>query len=68
MEGFGVYVRYMDLEQAEQCCKNSATGLMRGLISIYYSQERLASCSAYSGIDPTIRTAIFSRFEIIIHD
>ena len=38
--GFGVYIKYIDLEQAEQTSKSSATGLMRALISVFYSRER----------------------------
>ena len=60
VQGFGVYIRYVDLEQAEQQSKNSATGLMRSLMSVYYGRERLAACSANSGINITIRTAVFS--------
>ena len=60
--GFGVFVKYVDLELAEQLSKNTPTGLMRSLISIWYSRERLAGCSATSGINQTIRTAVFSKY------
>ena len=52
---------FVDLEQAEQSSKNTATGLMRALIQVWYSKERLAACSAISGINLTIRTAVFSK-------
>ena len=51
----------MDLERAEKSSKNTATGLMRSLISIWYSGERLAGYSATAGINSTIRTAVFSK-------
>ena len=54
-------MKYVDLERAEKSSKNTATGLMRSLISIWYSGERLAGCSATSGINSTIRTAVFSK-------
>ena len=61
VKGFGVYVSFVDLEQAEQSSKNTATGLMRAIISLWYSGKRLAACSANSGIRNTIRTAVFSK-------
>ena len=61
VEGFGVYIKYVALEQAEQTCKNSATGLMRTLIGVWYNRQRLAACSVTSGINSTIRTAVFSK-------
>jgi len=51
VDSFGVYIKYVDLEMAEQQSKNSATGLMRALISHWYSRKRLASCSLKSGIN-----------------
>ena len=66
MKGFGIYIHFVDLEQSEQSCKNSATGLMRNLISLWYSNFRLAACSATSGINSSIRTAIFSELIIMI--
>ena len=65
MPGFGVYVCFVDLELAEQLSKNSATGLMRGLISRWYTRERLAGCSATFVINQTIRTAVFSKTELV---
>ncbi len=62
VDSFGVYVKYIDLEQAEQGSKNSATGLMRALIALWYTRERLAGCSATSGINTSIRTAVFSMY------
>ena len=56
-----MYVKFVDLEHAEQCSKTSATGLMRALLLIWYLPERLAACSATHGINPTIRTVIFSK-------
>jgi hypothetical protein len=64
VEGFGVYIKFVQLEQAEQCSKNSPTGLMRALIATWYSRERLAGCSATSGINNVIRTAVFKYCEI----
>ena len=61
VEGFGVYIKYVDVEQCEQTSKNSPTGLMKALMSIWYSREQLAPCSAKSGINDTIRTAVFSK-------
>ena len=46
VKGFGVYIKYVDLEQCEQTSKNSPTGLMRALMSIWYSREQLAAYSA----------------------
>ena len=60
VDGFGVYIRFVELEQAEQCGKNSATGLMKKLI-FQYRRERLAACSATSGLNKTIMTAVFSK-------
>ena len=64
MKDFGVYVKYVELEHFEQSSKNSPTGLMRNLISIWYSNARLAACSATSGINPNIRTSVFSKLNI----
>ena len=61
VKGFRVYISFVELEQAEQSSKNSATGLMRALVQVWYSKERLAACSATSGINSTIRTAVFSK-------
>ena len=33
-------------------------------MSIWYGRERLAACSAKSGINDTIRTAVFSKLSI----
>jgi len=63
VEGFGVYIRYVDLEMAEQQCKTSPTGLMRALIGVWYNRERLAACSMKSGINDTIKTALFSEYK-----
>jgi len=59
-----VYIKYIELEQCEQCSKNSPTGLMRALIGIWYSRERLAACSANQGINETIKIAIFSKLTV----
>ena len=56
-----MYAKFVDLEQAEQGSKNTATGLMRALMGLWYSRHRLAACSANSGINTTIRTSIFSK-------
>ena len=66
MKDFGVYVKYVDLELFEQSSKSSATGLMRNLIGIWYTNARLAACSATSGINPNIRTAVFSKLHMTI--
>ena len=34
VEGFGVYIKFVDLEQCEHSSKSTATGMMRALISI----------------------------------
>ena len=39
VKDFGVYIKFVDLEQCEQSSKQSGTGLMRSLISIFYSNE-----------------------------
>ena len=62
IKGFGIYIKYVNLEQTEQTSKNTATGLMRALMSVWYSHERLARCSATSGINNTIKTCIFSKY------
>ncbi len=32
VDGYGVYAKFVKLEQAEQCSKNTATGLMRAIM------------------------------------
>ena len=49
VKDFGVYVKFVDLEQCGTI-KQSGTGLMRSLISIFHSNERLVACSATIGI------------------
>lgn len=66
VKDFGVYVKYVDLELFEQSSKSSATGLMRNLIGIWYTNARLAACSATSGINPNIRTAVFSKLSMFV--
>ena len=66
IKGFGIYIKYVDLEQAEQTSKNTATGLMQALMSVWYSRQRLAGCSATSCINNTIKTCIFSKYIIVI--
>ena len=66
MKGFGVYLKFVDLEMFEQSSKSSTTGLMRSLMGIWYSNARLAACSATSGINPNIRTAVFSKLSIFV--
>ena len=61
VDGFGMYIKYIDLELCEQSSKHSATGLMRALSAVWYSWEHLAACSATSGINKTIKTATFSK-------
>ena len=39
VKDFGVYIKFVDLEQCEQSSKQGGTGLMRHLISIFYSNE-----------------------------
>lgn len=41
VKGFGVYAKFVHVEQCEQNCKTSATGLIRSLISIWYSRRGL---------------------------
>lgn len=62
-----MYIHYADLSYVKEASKSSATGLMRALISVWYTRERLASCSATHGINTTIQTAIFSEQIIRIH-
>ena len=62
VDGLGVYIKYIELEQCKQSSKSSPTGMMRALISLWYSRERLAACSATSGINQTIKAAIFSKY------
>ena len=52
--GFGV---------GEKLSKGTPTGLMRTLISLWYSKRRLAACSATS-THTTSRTAVFSEDDI----
>ena len=57
IQGYGV--SYMELDQAEQTSKNTATGLMRSLISIWYGLgEHLVASSTKS------LNARVSRYEI----
>ena len=55
----------MELEAKVQASKDTCTGLMRHLISIWYPSERLAVCSASKGINERIRTAVFSKIKKI---
>ena len=59
-------MKFVDLELFEQSSKSSATGLMRNLIGIWYTNARLAACSATSGINPNIRTALFSKLSMLV--
>ena len=58
---YGVYVSFVYLDERESTSKGTATGLMRNLITIWYSGERLGACSATKGINSRIRSAIFSK-------
>ncbi len=60
MTDFGVYVRFVDLERCEMTSKSSPTGLMRSVMSMWYSNARLAACSATSGIDPIQLEPLYS--------
>jgi len=44
---------------ALELAKPTPTGLMRTLIGIFYTTERLATSSATKGINTQIKTAIF---------
>ena len=67
VKDFGVYVKFVDLELFEQSSKCSATGLMRNLIGIWYTNARLAACSANCGINPNIRTVVFSKPSVCVN-
>ena len=64
----GVYIKVSDLKAIEQTPKESATALMRSLISIWYSGKLLASCSATKGINHTIKTAVFDYVKSVFPD
>ena len=36
VKDFGVYVKFVDLEQAEQLSKGTLNGLMRALVCLWY--------------------------------
>ena len=59
-----MYIKYVELEQAEKLSKGTPAGLIRALMSLWYSKRRLASCSATS-IDTTNRTAVFGEGDIL---
>lgn len=59
MKDFGVYVKYVDPEAAEQTSKGTPTGLIRALISGI--RERDFSASSETSINVIIRTAVFSE-------
>lgn len=59
-----VYASIVDLEGKEQTSKDSCTGLMRHLISLWYPQQRLAVSYASKGINERIRTAVFSKIDV----
>lgn len=57
----GVYISFVDLENYGNSSKQTATGLMRSLLSVWYNPQRLAACSATKGINSQIKAAIFSK-------
>ena len=59
-------MKFVDLELFEQLSKITATGLMKNLIGVWYSNARLAAYSAISGINQTIRTAVFSKLSMFV--
>ena len=63
--GYGVY---FELDAAEQCSNNSATVLMRSLMAVWYTKERLAACSATSGLNDAIRTAVLVELNLWLHE
>ena len=69
----GVYILEHDLQKAIEMSKKSTSGLMRGLITHFYSRERLAASSAKKGINLQIRDAVIGIIKIttvrkIIHN
>jgi len=60
-EKSGVYVLKSELMAALELAKPTPTGLMRTLIGIFYTTERLACSSATKGINTQIKTAIFGN-------
>ena len=58
--GLGVYITLRMLTSIDMNSKPTPTGLMRGLVSVWYSSQRLA-CSCATDINPNIRTAIYSE-------
>ena len=54
-EGYGVYISYVELDQAKQTRKNIANE-----ITHFHGKEYLAASSAKS-LNATIRTAVFSE-------
>ena len=63
-----MFLRFVDLEHAEQSSKPTPTGLMRSLIGVFYTPERLAGCSAKRGLNDTITTVIFSKYTTTFND
>lgn len=59
-------MKFVDLELFQQLSKTTAMGLMRNLIGIWYSNARLAACSATSGINQIIRTTVFTKVSMFV--
>ena len=45
-----MFIATSKLVQAEMHAKPTSTGLIRGLVSVWYSRQRLAACSATTDI------------------
>ena len=58
--GLGVYITLRMLTSVDMNSKPTPTGLMRGLVSVWYSSQRLAGSCA-TDINPNIRTTIYSE-------
>ena len=57
VEGHGMYTHYSQLKQAELQSKASATGLMHGLVSVWYSRE-LVLLTLSPGVNSGIQLSI----------
>ena len=57
VEGY-VYLTKVDFDIAVNSSKDSVTWLMRSLIGIFYTKQRLAACSSSNGL---IKGAVFRK-------
>ena len=61
VEGYNVYLKKVDFDIAVNSSKDSVTGLMRSLIGIFYTKQRLAACSSSNGLNKEIKGAVFRK-------